>query len=312
MYRIRFHGRGGHGIKTASRMLGTAFFLEGYEVQDAPVYGAERRGAPISAYVRADAAPIDERGAIARPDLIVVVDDTLMGLAVPQGRASLAAGGMLLVHSVTTAAKWADWLRLPEARVVGVVEQGQGMDGGLRPQPGVRCAGAAARLVGVIGRAALERAVRDELAGMPAASVASNVALALGAFDEAAPFEGLVVPTPELPIGGFGSPQWIELPLDPPGLATATITGRATSLANPTGTWRTIRPVLDAGKCKHCWWLCTSFCPDSVMAVGSDGTPEIDLVYCKGCMLCMAQCPHHAIESELEADWRAPAAGGAI
>ena len=53
MYRIRFHGRGGQGMKTASRILGSAFFQEGYEVQDAPRYGAERRGAPIFAYVRA-------------------------------------------------------------------------------------------------------------------------------------------------------------------------------------------------------------------------------------------------------------------
>jgi Pyruvate/2-oxoacid:ferredoxin oxidoreductase gamma subunit len=45
MFRIRFHARGGQGIKTASRILGTAFFLEGYEVQDSPRYGAERRGA---------------------------------------------------------------------------------------------------------------------------------------------------------------------------------------------------------------------------------------------------------------------------
>ena len=48
MYRIRFHGRGGQGIKTASRILGSAFFAEGFEVQDAPRYGAERRGAPIT------------------------------------------------------------------------------------------------------------------------------------------------------------------------------------------------------------------------------------------------------------------------
>ena len=53
MYNIRFHGRGGQGIKTASRFLGTAFFLENFEVQDAPRYGVERRGAPIFAYVRA-------------------------------------------------------------------------------------------------------------------------------------------------------------------------------------------------------------------------------------------------------------------
>jgi pyruvate ferredoxin oxidoreductase gamma subunit len=51
MYRIRFHGRGGQGMKTAGRILGTAFFLTGFEVQDAPRYGAERWGAPIFAYV---------------------------------------------------------------------------------------------------------------------------------------------------------------------------------------------------------------------------------------------------------------------
>ena len=57
MYRVRFHGRGGQGIKTASRILGTAFFRAGFEVQDAPVYGAERRGAPMFAYVRAAREP---------------------------------------------------------------------------------------------------------------------------------------------------------------------------------------------------------------------------------------------------------------
>ncbi|MFI5331515.1 MAG: 2-oxoacid:acceptor oxidoreductase family protein, partial [Desulfobaccales bacterium] len=64
MYRIRLHGRGGQGMKTAGRILGTAFFLEGFEVQDAPRYGAERRGAPIFAYVRAARGLINERGII--------------------------------------------------------------------------------------------------------------------------------------------------------------------------------------------------------------------------------------------------------
>ena len=78
MYRLRFHGRGGKGMKTASRILGTAFFLAGFEVQDAPRYGAERRGAPIFAYVRANRRAINERGIIRRPDLVIVADETLM------------------------------------------------------------------------------------------------------------------------------------------------------------------------------------------------------------------------------------------
>jgi len=78
MYRIRFHGRGGQGIKMASRVLGTALFRAGFKVQDAPKYGAERRGAPIFSYVRADQHPINERGQIYSPDLVVVADDTLL------------------------------------------------------------------------------------------------------------------------------------------------------------------------------------------------------------------------------------------
>ena len=81
MYRIRIHGRGGQGIKMASRVLGTALFRAGFTVQDAPKYGAERRGAPIFSNVRADHGPINERGVISQPDLVVVADDTL--LAVP-------------------------------------------------------------------------------------------------------------------------------------------------------------------------------------------------------------------------------------
>ena len=82
MYRIRLHGRGGQGIKTAGRMLGTAFFAEGLEVQDAPRYGAERRGAPIFATVRASRHPIHERGVIPKPDLTVVADDTWHALEI--------------------------------------------------------------------------------------------------------------------------------------------------------------------------------------------------------------------------------------
>ena len=78
MIRIRFHGRGGHGIKTASRIVGTAAFLAGYQVQDSPIYGAERRGAPVTAFTRMDTTPILERGIITEPDLIICGDETLL------------------------------------------------------------------------------------------------------------------------------------------------------------------------------------------------------------------------------------------
>src|SRR6266545_4837640 len=78
MLRIRFHGRGGQGMKTASRIVGTAAFWEGRYAQDSPIYGAERRGAPMVALTRIADEPILERGLIATPDLVVVADETLL------------------------------------------------------------------------------------------------------------------------------------------------------------------------------------------------------------------------------------------
>ena len=101
MIRIRFHGRGGHGIKTASRIVGTAAFLAGYQVQDSPVYGAERRGAAVVAFTRIGEEPILERGAIARPDLIVVGDETLLqdpGAGVLAGQDT---AGAIFLHAQT-------------------------------------------------------------------------------------------------------------------------------------------------------------------------------------------------------------------
>ncbi len=118
MYRIRFHGRGGQGMKTASRMLGTAFFLEGFEVQDAPRYGAERRGAPIFAYVRAAREPIHERGIITRPDLVVVADDSLVSIAAAGVCQGLTERGVLLINSHDSVESWSQRLNLSGPIVV--------------------------------------------------------------------------------------------------------------------------------------------------------------------------------------------------
>lgn len=49
---IRFHVRGSHGAVTASRVLAIAAFHEGKHSQSIPMYGTERRGAPVTAVVR--------------------------------------------------------------------------------------------------------------------------------------------------------------------------------------------------------------------------------------------------------------------
>lgn len=75
---IRIIGRGGQGIKSAAHILGTTAFLTGLYVQDQPLYGAERRGAPITAFIRISKYPILERGHLSRPSLLVIADDSLL------------------------------------------------------------------------------------------------------------------------------------------------------------------------------------------------------------------------------------------
>jgi len=167
MYRIRFHGRGGQGMKTASRILGTAFFLQGYEIQDAPRYGAERRGAPIFAYVRADDKPINERGIITQPDLVIVADDSLVPVPAAGVLTGVDAHTVLLINSDEVADTWQHRLNL-KSRIFTLPAEAQARDE-LR-FIGATCTGAAARLLGVITRDILQKAIEQELAELGAAS----------------------------------------------------------------------------------------------------------------------------------------------
>ena len=73
-----------------------------------------------------------------------------------------------------------------------------------------------------------------------------------------------------------------------------------------------MRPVIDRERCRRCHWVCSTLCPDGAIAVDADGQPQIDYDHCKGCMICVAVCPPHAIaaipevqaaaEATLEAD----------
>ncbi len=75
---IRWHGRGGQGAKTAALLLADVCFKTGAFVQGFPEYGPERMGAPITAYNRISDRQIRVHSNIYDPDLVVVVDETLL------------------------------------------------------------------------------------------------------------------------------------------------------------------------------------------------------------------------------------------
>ena len=75
---IRWHGRGGQGAKTAALLLADVCFKTGAYVQGFPEYGPERMGAPITAFNRISDEEIRVHSNIYTPDLVVVVDETLL------------------------------------------------------------------------------------------------------------------------------------------------------------------------------------------------------------------------------------------
>jgi pyruvate ferredoxin oxidoreductase gamma subunit len=300
VYRIRFHGRGGQGVKTASQIVGSAFFREGFEVQDAPRYGAERRGAPIFAYVRAARDPIHERGVIREPDLVVVADDSLVPVPAAGVLQGATSRSVMLISTNEAAATWNARLNFPGTLLTLPAETSE--QGELR-FVGATCAGAAARLLGVIPRTVLEAAVREELSALGQSIVQRNVEQALDAFDRMADHAGCVSEGTAFAVAEAKAPDWIDLPLDEADAAAAAIHAGATSVEVRTGLWRVLRPVIDYGRCNRCWWVCSEFCPDSAIKVTADGRPEIDYDHCKGCMVCVAQCPPHAIAAVPEKEF---------
>ena len=77
MREVRFHGRGGQGSVTAVRILSNAFVLEGKYGSSFPMFGFERRGAPVTAFLRFDDKPIKEKTQVYYPDCLVVLDSSL-------------------------------------------------------------------------------------------------------------------------------------------------------------------------------------------------------------------------------------------
>lgn len=78
MIEVIIHGRGGQGVVIASEILAAAMFNEGQQVQAFPSFGAERRGAQVAAFMRADSEPIMLRCQIARPDHVIVLDSSIL------------------------------------------------------------------------------------------------------------------------------------------------------------------------------------------------------------------------------------------
>lgn len=297
MLRIRFHGRGGQGMKTASRILGSAAFHAGFVVQDSPLYGAERRGAPMSAFTRMAREPIHERGAIAQPDLVVVADDTLLTDLAAQPLAGCDASCTVLLNSTKAemelrhgGSSYAG--RLLTADFTALALAATQTLASLSTALGV----AAARVVGLMLADALAGLEEELTEHLTAAQRTANAHLAEKVYALASHW----APVQERQGGPtLPAPPLAEVTFDPPRLAVPSIYAVGNSPERKTGSWRQFRPVLHLELCTRCW-ICFVRCPEAAISLDANDYPVVDYDECKGCLLCVHECPTHAFTAEKE------------
>lgn len=162
MVEIRFHGRGGQGTVVASILLAKALFSDGYQVQTFPVFGLERRGAPVEAYLRLDEHKIMIRSNVYAPDHVVVQDIKL--LASVDVTLGLRPGGTILFNSKKVPDDFAPFsdFRLAFVDAVQIAVKHQL---GTRTNPIINTAmiGAFARTMDMPSLAAVTAAIGDEI-----------------------------------------------------------------------------------------------------------------------------------------------------
>jgi pyruvate ferredoxin oxidoreductase gamma subunit len=225
---------------------------------------------------------------------VIVVDESLMQVASAGVMEGIDDHALLLINTYEDPDSWRHRLNVP-GRIVALSGAGPLGTGEELPLAGMTCAGAAARLSGAISEEALRQAVQDELGRLGTGIVEKNLEAAGAGYERMAEYAGSLRKGREITPLSYTPPAWIDLSFDDARVSAPAIHAAATSVNVKTGLWRTMRPVIDYRRCVKCWWFCSSFCPDSVISLNSEGYPVIDYDHCKGCLICAAQCGTHAI-----------------
>ncbi|MEM2224691.1 MAG: 2-oxoacid:acceptor oxidoreductase family protein [Candidatus Caldarchaeum sp.] len=288
MLKIRFHGRGGQGVKTSSHILGRAAFIEGFMAQDSPVYGAERRGAPVVAFTRISNSPILERGFIFDPDIVVVMDETLLDDWLARPLEGLKRGGVLFINTSPDAAD--ERFRAGNVVKYSLTDAALTIVG--KPVISSAAAAAAAKMTGFVKRKSVLEATVAELSelGLKDDVLERNLRLVGEVYD--------AVPRPVINV----EPETIRrevVTLSSRHVLSLDILSLGNSTLRRTGNWRLYKPVVDYQKCTGCM-VCYIYCPESAIVLDSAGKPLIDYENCKGCLVCLKECPLKAIEAVRE------------
>jgi pyruvate ferredoxin oxidoreductase gamma subunit len=265
---IRFHGRGGQGAVTASRIIAIAAYEEGKYSQAIPMYGTERRGAPLTAFVRIDDVRVRERELVHNPEIVIVLDPLIAKQQMVVD--NLTPGGLVLLNSSEDPK---DVQLGGDFKVATVDATTIALETLGRPITNTAILGAFAKITGLISVESIEKAIKKNFPGRIGEM---NVAAVKRSYEEVKePVQATVKVAPEekadIHVGGYG-------------------------VLKDVSSWRVFSPEIDVEKCigcKGCW----IFCPETAIEWDEETKkPSIRYNACKGCGLCANECPVDAIE----------------
>jgi pyruvate ferredoxin oxidoreductase gamma subunit len=144
---IRWHGRGGQGAVTAAKMVAELALGQGKYFQAFPEYGPERSGAPIVAFTRVSDEPIQIYAGVEHPQIVVVLDPSLLGIIdVTKGAPSDA---VVLVNSEMSPAELRKHYGLKGSRLFTIAATRIATETIRRPIPNTPMVGALTRITGL-------------------------------------------------------------------------------------------------------------------------------------------------------------------
>ena len=169
LFEIRWHGRGGQGAVTASKILAEAALAEGKFIQSFPEFGPERTGAPVRSYTRISSRPILIHSPIIHPDTVVLLDPSLLSTEdICQG---LKPDGVILVNTKLTPVDIRKKLNLTGGRVFTVDATGIAIEKLGRNIPNTPVLGALVKITGLVQIETLINNFREKYSQKFAANV---------------------------------------------------------------------------------------------------------------------------------------------
>ena len=157
---IRWHGRGGQGVKTAALMAAQVALEEGKFAQGFPEYGPERMGAPVTGYTRISDKVITIHCGVSNPDIVAVLDNSLVGQI--DVTAGLDDSGVLILNTPEPPAEARKKLGLKGGSVYTVDATQISIDEIGRPIPNTPMMGALIKVTELLGMETLKKDIEKK------------------------------------------------------------------------------------------------------------------------------------------------------